>query len=223
MPYPNITFKLNKELDQKMANAFWDKKAGGVVFFELIKKNHPKLEKKEQIDQYISSFYQKHNQIIIQKKVLIEKEWRIKEKDFFTIINKIFKNYPWPKGDYICYLSIFPFGPRFLENKTFQTCYKWDIEESIWQVSHEMLHFIFYDYVEHKFPLITKKVSNEQIWELSEIFNNIIQNLSVFKKVTNFSLPDGPYPQLVKKTKKFQLIWQEEKEDIDYFLQRVLV
>ena len=123
---PKISYKLNKALDKKMALAFLNVKAGGVNFFNSIIGVHPELKginkqsknkQKEIIDKHFNAFYKEHNQYLNKRIKEFQTDWNKVEKKYFQAITKIFKNYPWPKGKYIGYLSIIDCNPRFLNNK----------------------------------------------------------------------------------------------------------
>ena len=159
MNIKKIRFYLNKDLDKFMALQFLDEKAAGVDFGKGIIKIHPELkkakksdkkEKEEIINRYFDRYY-KINKDILQKRLeLFRNKWREKEKDFFSITNSLFDDFQFQKGMYICYLSIIDCNPRFLESKTFQVFYKKNVDEAIQTIAHELLHFIFFDFLNKK-------------------------------------------------------------------------
>jgi hypothetical protein len=64
-----------------------------------------------------------------------------------------------------------------------------------------MLHFIFYDY-SYKFLKKKKlKISEEKIWEISEIFNTLVLNRKEFKTLIKPSKELG-YPEHKKYIRK---------------------
>lgn len=221
--HPKLQFKLNKTLDKKMCLAFFKIKAGGVDFGRSIITLHPTLkkasrlnieEKRSFISEYVDSFYLKYGSVLNTCLRKFSAEWQGVEEQFYFEVNKIFKGYLWPKGLYICYLSIFSSGPRFLENKTFQVYYRHSYGVKYFAF-HEMLHFIFYDYIERKFAKKIKNLNSQNIWVLSEVFNNIILSGPEFIKLTG----KEPffYPDHIDLTKKLMVIWNT-CSDIDVFL-----
>lgn len=213
-----IKFELNKNLDKKICHPFLFEKAGGIDFGKTIINNHPELfkirdikkekERKKEISIYIDNYYKKH---IYQLKNSIQefkKSWTKKEKEFFSKVNKIFKEHPWPKGKYIGYISIFNCNPRFLKDKTFQIYYKnkYGVVDII---SHELLHFIFYDYFTKNFKKDFKKISEKELWEISEIFNSVLFS---FKPLSSFVSNQNYYPNLKKKINKAIKNWDSSKE-----------
>lgn len=216
--YPKIKFQLNKKLDKEVCKGFLHLSVEGLNFGKEILKIHPGLKEKKP-ENYIDWYYKTHRNELLKKKKNFEKLWRKAERDFFDKTDKIFKGHQWPKGKYICYLSIFSCGPRFLQNKTFQSFYKYSPEILIQQIIHEMLHFMFYDYLYKKFPKYKAKKYKQKIWKISEAFNYIIQNQKEWTEL--FGKPILAYPKLKKLVQKTQKTWLEKK-DIDCLLKKIL-
>ncbi len=195
MEYPHIQFRLNKSLDKKMVIEFLDFTTGGINFGKGILNIHPEI--KRSIFGYIDFFYKRNNKILKRSADNFRKKWKTKEKLFFEVISKIFRNHPWPKGKYIGYISIFDCNPRFLQDKTFQIFYKHKTGP-IYITVHELLHFIFYDYVNKKRKDLRKKLSEDDFWRLSEIVNEILLNSPSFKKIINNQKKINGYPEFKK-------------------------
>jgi hypothetical protein len=218
--HPKLIFKLNKPLDKEMCLAFLGVKAGGIDFGRGIITLHPALkeldvlnieEKKSFISDYVDKYYRQYGRILAKFAKTFTTEWRGVEEQFYRAVNQIFPDHPWSDGLYICYLSIFSSNPRFLENKTFQVYYRHPYGVKHIAV-HEMLHFMFYDYVEKNFSNELKGVSFQRIWVLSEVFNNIILSSPEFIKLTG----KEPffYPDHVELTRKLMGVWLKYK-DVD--------
>jgi len=211
--YPELKFKLNKPLDKKMAFEFLNYQKDGLDFGSNIIKFHPQLKsvkkikslgkKQKLINQYIDRFYSKNKKELVSAKKKLEILWKKNANNFYKKVDKIFNKPQWLKGKYICYISILPCGPRFLENKTFQSFYKLN-GRGLERIQHEMLHFIFYDYIKKNFSKKFIKDNQEKIWVLSEIFNAII-------------LEHAPYPAHKKLTPYYQKIWRLSKNIDDFF------
>jgi len=200
-----------------MAFEFLNYTKGGLNFGSSIIRFHPKLEKVQKLkslnrkrrllNQYIDQFYSKNRKELLLAKRNLQELWLRNDNDFFKIVDKIFSKAGWPKGKYICYISIFPSGPRFLESKTFQSFYKIG-DQNLKQMQHEMLHFIFYDYLEKKLTKEFIKNNQEKVWILSEVFNIIV-------------LKQKPYPAHEKLIPFYQTLWNSSK-NIDEFLKKSL-
>ena len=228
---PKLRFKLNKSLDKKVCNSFLFQKAEGVDFGKGIIKIHPELslirrikeakKRKKLISDYVNSFYKNHSLQFKNSTQKFNKAWGRKGKEFFNSVAKIFKDYPWPKGKYIAYLSIFNCNPRNLKDKTFQVYYKHPAGV-VYVTSHELLHFIFYDYFEKKFKKDFERISEEKLWEVSEVFNAVLFS---FKPLSDFAPKQKErfdYPAFKSEIKRFKKIWKR-KPDIDYLLKQILL
>jgi len=224
--FPKLRFCLNKTLDKKIGFVFWEHKRAGIDFGSRILSLHPQLAKAKNfsykqrqliIDKYVDEYYRyKKKQLnsAIQK---AENQWQKIEKQFFLAVSMIF-NHPWPKGNYIGFLSIFDCNPRFLETKTFQ--FFWQHHRGYLAViSHEMIHFLFYDYLEKHFPQ-SKKIPKQKIWALSEITNCFILNSHFFKNFISQN-SGSLYPDLKELANKLLPIWKTSK-NFKIFLSSIL-
>jgi hypothetical protein len=155
----------------------------------------------------------------------IIREWNKKSKRFFHLTDQIFKGFLWPKGKYIGYISIFYMFPRNVKDKFFFFPYekRWGFDP-IKTISHEMLHFIFFAYLEKQYGLkesskIPGKPTN-YIWQISEAFNNVIQDWEPYKKEL-VEIGHLPYKGTEKLVTKMKKIWLKTK-DTDKVLMAVL-
>lgn len=217
-----IKFQLNKTLDKRMAIGFLYSKQGGINFSRNVVNVHPELydvlklknasARKALINEHFDYFYTKHEQYLNKKVIQFTKEWRVVEKKFFSVANKIFKNHPWPKGKYIGYISIIDCNPRFLNNKTFQIFYFNPLGVK-YVTAHEMLHFIFYDYTLKKYPQVFKKLNpNSGIyWDLAELFNVVILPSPPFVKIHGIKKVIN-YPAHTKYLPKMIELWKQSKD-----------
>jgi len=188
MQHPRVKFELNKELDVDIASQFINLSTSGVDFGAGIVKLHPELqdsksktasEQKVDIKDYVDKYYLENSDNI--KKVLknVQDEWLEAQELFFSSVNRLFQGHSWPDGRYICYLSIFDCNPRFLEDKTFQVYFRHN-QGTNHVIAHEMLHFIFYDYFEKKESKFYKSLDENKIWQLSEVFDDLVLALPSF-------------------------------------------
>lgn len=211
-----------------MAFEFLAVKQGGIDFSRRIINIHPELEKIREIDKedekkreaisnYFDLFYEQHGDYLKRKKVEFNKEWKEVEDEFLDVTGKIFKGYPFPRGKYVGYLSIIDCNPRFLEDKTFQIYYlhRYGVR---YVTAHELLHFIFYDYAEKKYPELFKELDTEggSFWDLAEIFNSIILHTPSFIKIHGIK-EKVVYPEHLKYLPELDKIWREY-QDIDKFI-----
>ncbi|MFH1030619.1 MAG: hypothetical protein V1770_05160 [bacterium] len=152
-----------------------------------------KINKKE-VESFVKDFYDKNRAEMEKNLKAYEEDWNKKEKEFYSLAQDLFGSKKWPNGKYIAYPTIWGMYPRFLENKTFQLPYKCKNKKSInTTIAHEMLHFIFYDYFYEKYPEYSKDEFNFFLWNVSEIFNSVIQNSPTWIKV--FKTKNMDYPE----------------------------
>jgi len=205
MEYPKIKFSLNKSLDKRMAIEFLSHNHhGGINFAQGILGIHPGIKKS--IFSYIDNFYKQHRPQLLKSAINFQKLWDLKSKEFFTATDITFNNHPWPNGEYIGYISIFTCGPRFLHDKTFQVFYKNNEETAVFCTAHEILHFLFYDYIEKKRKNLKKKLSEEKLWRISEIVNEVLLDPQYLGRTLDLKKKLPGYPEFVpiaEKIKKF--------------------
>lgn len=225
---PNLKFQINQELDINIATEFLDVKGGGIDFGEHIVELYPELSKakstsgeprRKAVSQFTAKYYQQYRSVLEDKLRLFDEEWKKVENKFFDGVSRIFGSYPWPKGKYTCYLSIYDCNPRFLEDKTFQVYYLHP-QGSNHMIAHEMLHFIFFDYLDNHENEFMEKTDEDTIWLLSELFNDKILELPEFEEFK--SKDGGSYPEVAKFAKKFGNI-PIERMDIKSFFQQTKI
>lgn len=227
--YPKLKFVIDKKKELETFLNFYNWSKHQKTDRDLnwaIYKPHPKLReiKKEKLSKqktvilkYIDSFYKQNLTQIKNGALKTKKQWENTEKQFFISVDKIFKNHPWPKGKYIAYCTIWGMFPRYLHNKTFLFPDSHNKKNYILIViSHEMLHFMFYDYIYAKFPKLKNQKYNFIIWNMSEIFNVVIQNSREW--VNLFHQKTMTYPEHAKHIVIMKRYWEDSKDIDDWIL-----
>lgn len=209
-----LRFYKNKKLDKIMAEEFLQIQKGGVDFGKGIIKLHPKLKpvkfienitkKKNNIHLYFDNYYQTHDKAINHSIKNLQMVWRRKEKEFVKITENFFDNFPFPQGKYIAYASIINCNPRFLDSKTFQFFYKKPLAVMVYIVAHELLHFIFFDFIKKRLKKEISGLTEEKIWDLSEIFNVIVLESSRYQNIVDkqYILPYPNHKPLLSQFQK---------------------
>jgi len=215
-----LRFYLNKKLDERMVEEFLNIQRGGIDFSEGIIKIHPKLklakslkdviQRKKIIHLYFNNYYRTHKTAILRKIKSIRKVWRKKENEYITITEDFFDGFQFPKGKYIAYASITNCNPRFLESKTFQFFYKKPLADAIYTIAHELLHFIFFDFIKKKLKKETKHLSEDQLWDLSEIFNVVVLKSPRYRRIVNQKFVI-PYPYHRHYVRQFEKIYKNSR------------
>ena len=222
-----VSFKLNKDLDKDMINAFFGLKQGGLDFSGCVLGPNSRLRKvletkdkdrKKEINKYVDGVYKNKKEILGKRVKEFGQRWLKLEKPYFNLVKKIFKLKTLPNYKYTGCLSIINCGPRFIEQKSFQVFYRRP-KDSMYVTMHEILHFFFYDYVFKNHPRFKKLDPNQGIlWELAEIFNSVILAEPEFKKIHK-QKREWSYPAHRKYLKDLKKLWQES-EDIDIWVKK---
>lgn len=217
---PSVKFKLKAALDEEMCFDFFNFKSAGIDFGKGIIALHPQLrsvkalspnKRKKAIAAYVIRYYRSHKRELAAALERAKKDWQKVEPSFFSATARIFGSFPWPKGKYIGYLSIFNCNPRFLSDKTFQIFYQ--AERGVRRlVAHEMLHFIFYTFLEKKGEC---QVSEQKKWILSEVFNAIILNEKEFKSIIA-PVRELGYPEHRSCIRSFTKEWEKHRDIIKW-------
>ena len=221
-----LSYEINKDLDKEMAINFLGYSAGGIDFSKAVIGPHPDLngidkytidKQKEIIDQYFDKFYNEHAEEILKKKDQFNQKWNEVENQFFDAVSKLFNNKIEIADKYTGYLSIVNCNPRFVEDSAFQIFWQ-NKKGSIYVTCHELLHFVFFDYVKRFHFETLGKLSTDEglLWEISEIFNDIILILPEFSKIHGQNTLDH-YPVLEKHIDAAGALWKESA-DIDIWL-----
>lgn len=194
---PNIEFLLNErclDLDVYYTLMFFRNpdKLGDFSKKIRVMKQFPQLERFDELNvqnqelfirQEIEKLHANLHAELVDALMKARSSWKKLEKDYFDLVAKVFHNFLWPKGDYKCYMSVIDINAIIKKEKSFQLFYGMvskNITNAV--IAHEMLHFIFYSYME-KYSDIEKV----RLWEMAEIFNKFIQNSKKFK---DFNYPE---------------------------------
>lgn len=219
-----VSFHINKSFDKFIAGQFLNEKGGGIDFGKNIVRMHPSLRtartnpklRKDIISKYFYEYYISHKKEIIGRVKVIKSGWRRVEQEYIEITEKIFGGYHFPRGMYTAYASIINCNPRFLDSKTFQFFYKKEKGDAIYTIAHELLHFIFFDFVEKKMKNEIRKLSENKLWDLSEIFNVVVLRSAAYKKIINRKYV-RLYPNHKKYIQAFERSYRDSK-DIESFI-----
>ncbi len=191
-------------------------------FYFLLSKKFSQKERDKILRRYTEHIFELKKQEIKDGIIKVKKDWQLASKRYFYLVNKIFKNHPWPRGRYIGYASIYHMFPRNIREKTFFFPYVHKISKfAHYVIAHEMLHFAFFDYISKVYNLkenskFLNKPSN-YIWQISEVFNSVIENWDPYRKIFKIKgLKRKPYTGQ-KYFKKMLKQWTK-KQDIDCLL-----
>lgn len=231
--YPNIKFLIKAEEDISVYFSF--EKESKIfnrwsVMEDYFFKKHPRIKslkriknkktKKKFLKNYVIDYYKFHN-VLIEKRVKeAETRWKKVEQKFFYLVDELFQKYPWPKGNYKAFVTIWNIFPRDIPKKTFQFPYKGRSFKKIEAIiAHEMLHFVFYHYLFRYFSKYKQSQYSYSIWVLSEAFNEAIMTEPKWRKI--FPLQPQPYPETVIVRKKIREL-RKKKKSVKEILEKLL-
>lgn len=227
---PNIRFIIDIKADTKNCMRF----IKGSKFvdwflplnFQYITSKKFSLPEKNKIIQEYTRYFYKINKDKIKKGVKeTNKRWNLVENKFYKLVNNIFKGYPWPKGQYTGIASIYLMFPRDIKWKTFYFPFTNTKCDPITVIAHEMLHFIFFDYIKNKYNINEKDEFKgkkpEYIWQISETFNTVIENYKPYNHIIKAKGKPKPYPGTEKMYKQMKQQWNK-KQDIEILLDKWL-
>lgn len=121
--------------------------------------------------------------------------WHGVRTDYFKLVDGIF-SMPWPKGQYIGYASVFLMYPRNIDEKTFYfSAYPDRGFPALPTIAHELLHFMFYEYIEKRYDITEESCllgkPTEYVWYVSEVFNLVIETWPPYQRL--FGTSGNPY------------------------------
>lgn len=233
--HPKIKFVLSKRHEISAAIGFIrDRKGTRAIRFLkkflpvhlhfLLANNFSDKERGKIIKSYVADFYKYEGNKFKTNLKTIESDWKSVEGRYFRLVDRLFNRHPWPKGKYIGWATIFWCYPRFISEKTFflPTDHRTP-RYANGVIAHEMLHFMFFDYVERKYGLGEHaKIRGEEsnyLWKVSEAFNSVIEGWPPYQKL--FNTTSKPYPETISVFKKMDAQWKR-KQDVDALLKRIL-
>lgn len=192
--------------------------------FQYIKsKKFTRAERNKIILEYTKNYHELNRRKILEGVRDTQHKWSKIEAGFYKITDQIFQGHSWPKGKYVGFASIYLMFPRNIQERTFFFPYSADGWNPVGTIAHEMLHFIFFDYIEKKYKIKEgDKIPGKDpkyVWRVSETFNTMIENWLPYRKVLASKEGNKPYPGCEKMFKTMMRQW-EKNQDIETFLSK---
>jgi len=215
-----LKFKLNKELDKWTCNSRLFYNANLEDYPDFASGKNLETEDKEAFNNaFVENFYDKHEKELSNAVEIMNVDWLKIEHEYFKATDKLFKEVQFG-GVYTCYPSIFNRNPRFIDTKEFQAFYKHSSTTN-YVCAHEILHFMFYDYIQGNFKQECGRVGEEGIWKLSEIFNDVVLRLPEFLSITKQANPAINPAETEQELADAAKLWNETKT-INAFITKYL-
>ena len=198
----NNEFRSGFNLYQEMVKGFKDELSN---IQGLTKEKRKQLFKK-----VIQKEYNDKGKEIKEKFNKYIKIWKGIEPKFIKETEKLF-SHPFPGGEYTAFLTILQICPRCIETKSFQVRLNKGLEYFISTVMHEMVHFMYFDYMKKVF---FNQLNEDLEWDLSEIINVILLNKPPFSKMTKDR--HVAYPNHKKRYEELNKIYLKSKNMKDF-------
>ena len=234
MSYPYITFQKSAQKDLETLHSFIKdtKYDNGRNLEWAVFKKYPslkaqfgdnfKIKNEEELRAFINEVYNDKDKEMDKALRQYEKNWKKVELNYFLLVDEIFERRKWPKGKYIAFGTIWGMYPRFLEDKTSQIPF-WhnDLNYIPVVISHELLHFMFYDYFYERYPQYDQPEKNFFVWHISEIFNTLIQNSPTW--LDCFKIKSLGYPEHEKIVENIgKKLYTQDKINIDLLTDEII-
>lgn len=223
---PDVKLIINVGAD--IENAKWFVKNGEFVdwflpldFQYVTSKKFSSAERNKIITEYTKHLHEINEADILKGVAETRKRWAKLEGEFYALVDDVFKGHAWPKGKYVGYASVYLMFPRDVQEKTFYFPYAKDKWNPLGTVAHEMLHFIFFDYVKQRYGIDEddefKGKDPKYVWQVSETFNTVIENWKPYRELFSAKEDARPYPGCEKMFKAMTKQWAKW-QDIESFL-----
>jgi hypothetical protein len=229
---PKLKLKIDIEKDIENAqDRFWHKGKYNSPstwfwpreFLYIKSKNFTDAERAKIVAEQAVFFYRANRAEIKSGLATIREQWGRRQARYYRLINRIFKGFPWPAGDYTGYVSIYNMFPRNIKKKYFFFPYLSARISPTKVIAHEMLHFIFFDYIKKRYGIDqdTKFAGEHQlyVWRVSEVFNDTLENWGPYKKIFKLDKESKPYPGCEKIFRTMKRQWAKS-QDIDELLDK---
>jgi hypothetical protein len=223
--YPKIKFIINKSFDKRPFDHFgpYIKMALPRELGFVLNKNFSFREKEKMLSAFAEHCYQINKKKIQESLKKTNKNWLKVAKFFYQKVDQLFHDWPWPRGNYRGYPTVWWMYPRFIKLKMFAFPWQNSYVRANGVIAHEMLHFITYDYLQKKYKIKPSESGskNNTVWQFTENLNVLIENEKYWHVFTPGS-KSQPYDDCKKVYQKMQKIWQKNKS-IDKLITRILL
>ena len=146
------------------------------------------------------------NKIMYSEMQVLEKIWRLVEKDYFKILSKITQK-PIFKDKFDCYFTSGCMCPYNEEEGWFMVSIWHSIPSSVTTICHEIMHLQFLKY--YRTYLKKRGLNSDQIEKLKESLTFLLNEPEFDKIILSY---DNGYPDHRKLREKLKNIWLKNKD-----------
>ncbi len=208
----DLKYEIDPESDAKVISSFLrlDEKAGSQFKAQVSRDLEGITEKSsdEEILKLVKAIYEKEIQTIESFCQKALDDWNHIQPQFCAAIQQLFKT-NFHDYDVLFMPSIVELGPRWLDEKWFMIWYRY--KQTLDSFMHELTHFYFFDYVDLHIPeLRGLNKKDGSLWDVSEIFNNVVLMSEPFVTLLNGD-KEIPYPAHLKYLDQANQLYKQKK------------
>ena len=209
-----IQFKVSEKEDLKVAMGFikeasfsdgqnleWAFKKLHKSIFTYIRKGQDIKKIKSFVATYLDEYYSKHIDVLKINLIKAKKNWLKVEQQYIFLLKNLFPKYKLPVRAIKAYITIWGMYPRDIDHLIFWIPDTYNPVSYInVTIAHELLHFAFYNQFYKQYPKYKNRKYNYFVWQISEIFNSVVQRSQEWLLV--FKMPNMGYPDQEKLVNK---------------------
>ncbi len=175
---------------------------------------------KIKISDFINNYYQENFDKLSNNFSQALENWSKVEKSYYSKVDRLLNNYPWPQGDYKAVASVLYCFPRYIKEKWFAFPVNGQLFP-LMVIAHEMLHFIVYDYLEKIYGLEPSECFSDdtKFWQFTENLNALIEDEPIWQKFMN-GKKAMVKPECKDLYQEMKIIWDKNKS-IDNLIKQI--
>ncbi len=202
----SFDFDFEKDLKHFM-NEYNTNQPSSTDNFKMLIRGRPELEflrekPKKEVYNFIKKYMKEDRKKNAEryKKIIndFKAEFKKIKQDLIKDIEKLFDGYEFPDFHYKANFTIFRVYERYLDTKEFDIPLNVSRQEIFYVFIHEVLHFVFYEYMDNNFK---NRLDEKSLWDLSEIIDVILMKRKPLSRY--FVRKPEPYPG---HTKHFEIL-----------------
>lgn len=219
MPYIKFSYSKNKDLEFALHFVSREPLNKNFLRMYLPKKlvrilTLPLEDRKKRVTKFIEDEYKRRGAELTESYEEVRAEWKKVKSPYFALLRILFEGHPWSKDVFKGYGTIFLCYPRWIDQKAFL----FPLEHKnpnyrVIVIAHEMMHFLFFDYIQKKYRLkqdsVLPRKDKRYVWKVSEAFNTLIEGWPPFQNI--FHSNPRPYPETTKIYKEMEKFWNKEQ------------
>ena len=187
-----------------------------------LKKIYPELIQDEDVDsvkKLLFSQFDAQKEFIEKHTAGVEKLWLNIEETFSNLSHDAHPQFHLHK-QHVAYPTLLSHFIRDLDKGALSFPIHKPPKHGVFVICHELLHFLFFDYLTAHYPELRKKEAENLVWAFSEVLNVLIQEQEQWVALTGIT--PSYYPQQKELYDLMRPYWLKEK-NIDLLIHEFLI